>query len=148
MKLSTRTRYGIRALVDLGIHNNGQPIQLKDIAERQQISLPYLEHLITPLIAAGVIKSTRGARGGIKLAKAPQDIRLHQITVMLEGSLLPVDCLKDSHHCARAGRCAAQDLWADVGKAMERVLETTTLQDLVVRQLNKEGKPVPSMYYI
>ena len=69
MKLSTRTRYGMRALVDLAITGTGQPVQLKDIAGRQQISLSYLEHLINPLISAGIIKSTRGARGGIILAK-------------------------------------------------------------------------------
>jgi Rrf2 family cysteine metabolism transcriptional repressor len=147
MKLSTRTRYGMRALVDLALNTTGQPIQLKDIAERQKISLPYLEHLIIPLISAGLVKSIRGARGGIKLAKEPLQIRLNEVMRILEGPLAPVDCLRDNKSCPRSGLCATQDVWDEMSKAMERVLESTTLQDLVERQMSKESKPVP-MYYI
>jgi Rrf2 family transcriptional regulator, cysteine metabolism repressor len=147
MKLSTRTRYGMRALVDLTLHSTGQPVQLKDIAERQQISLSYLEHLIIPLISAGVVKSTRGAHGGIKLAKAPQQIQLKDIVETLEGPLAPVDCLKDEKSCPRSGMCATQDIWNDLKKAMENVLESSTLQDLANRQRSKEGR-APAMYYI
>ncbi|MCR4393680.1 MAG: Rrf2 family transcriptional regulator, partial [Dehalococcoidales bacterium] len=92
MKLSTRTRYGMRALVDLALHGAGETVQLKEIAERQQISLSYLEHLIIPLIAAGFVKSVRGAKGGIKLAKSPDHISLKMIMEVLEGPLAPVDC--------------------------------------------------------
>ncbi len=147
MKLSTRTRYGMRALVDLALNTTGEPIQLKEIAGRQQISLAYLEHLIIPLIAAGFIKSIRGARGGIKLAKPPQQIKLNEVMVVLEGPLAPVDCLRDSTSCPRSGLCATQDIWDEMGKAMERILESTTLQDLANRQKNKDGKPAP-MYHI
>lgn len=147
MKLSTRTRYGMRALVDLALNTTGQPIQLKDIAERQMISLPYLEHLIIPLISAGFVKSIRGAHGGIKLAKEPQQIRLDEVMTVLEGPLAPVDCLRDNKSCPRSGLCATQDIWDEMGKAMSRVLESTTLQDLVERQISKESEPA-HMYYI
>jgi Rrf2 family cysteine metabolism transcriptional repressor len=147
MKLSTRTRYGVRALLDLAIHSNGEQIQLKEISARQKISLPYLEHLIIPLIGAGIIKSVRGAHGGIKLAKQPQDIRMNKIMEILEGPLAPVDCLRDSKSCPRSGFCATQDIWDEMGKAMEKVLESNTLQDLVNRQKGKETKS-NSMYYI
>jgi Rrf2 family protein len=96
MKLSTRSRYGMRALMDLTINSTGQPVQLKDIAKRQSISLSYLEHLVIPLIAAGIVKSTRGAHGGVMLAKPPGQIQLKEILEVLEGPLAPVDCLKDA----------------------------------------------------
>jgi Rrf2 family transcriptional regulator, cysteine metabolism repressor len=147
MKLSTRTRYGMRALVDLAMCSTSQPVQLKDIAERQQISLSYLEHLVIPLISAGFIKSLRGAKGGIVLAKTPQEIRLNEVLEVLEGPLAPVDCLKDAKSCQRSGMCATQDLWNEMKEAMENVLGSTTLQDLVDRQKSKAGAGA-SMYYI
>jgi Rrf2 family transcriptional regulator, cysteine metabolism repressor len=146
MKLSTRTRYGMRALMDLALNSTGKPIQLKDIAGRQRISLSYLEHLIIPLISAGIIKSTRGAKGGINLAKLPQDIRLIDILEILEGPLAPVDCLSGSQNCTRSGLCATQDLWNDLTRAMEKVLETNTVLDLANRQRSKETRS--EMYYI
>jgi Rrf2 family transcriptional regulator, cysteine metabolism repressor len=147
MKLSTRTRYGLRALVDLAICGTTRPVQLKDIAERQHISLSYLEHLIIPLISAGYIKSTRGAKGGIVLVKPPDQVRLNKVLEVLEGPLAPVDCLRDAK-CSRSGLCATQDLWRELKDAMENVLESTTLQDLVNRQKSKTGDPLSNMYYI
>lgn len=147
MKLSTRTRYGMRALVDLAIRNTNQPMQLKDIAERQQISLAYLEHLIIPLISAGIVKSTRGVHGGIELAKPADKIQLKEILEVLEGPLAPVYCLKDEKSCPRSGTCATRDVWSDLKRAMENVLESSTLQDLAERQKSKEMQPA-TMYYI
>ncbi len=147
MKLSTRTRYGMRALMDLTLHSTGHPVQLKDIAKRQQISLSYLEHLVIPLIAAGLVKSVRGAHGGIMLAKPPQEIRLHTIMEILEGPLAPVDCLKDAQSCPRSGSCATQDVWNEMKAAMESILESKTLSDLANSQKGKEKQPV-GMYYI
>jgi Rrf2 family cysteine metabolism transcriptional repressor len=147
MKLSTRTRYGMRALVDLTLRNNNKPVQLKDIAECQQISLAYLEHLVIPLVSAGIIKSTRGVHGGIELAKPPEEIKLLEILEALEGPLAPVHCLKDKKSCARSSACATRDVWDDMKKAMEKVLKASTLQDLAERQRGKERQP-ETMYYI
>lgn len=147
MKLSTRTRYGMRALLDLSINGTGSPVQLKEIASRQQISLSYLEHLMIPLISAGIVKSTRGSKGGIELAKPPELIRLKEILDVLEGPLSPVDCLKDDNSCPRSRACATRDVWDDMRKAMENVLISNTLQDLANRQKVKEGTP-DNMYYI
>jgi Rrf2 family transcriptional regulator, cysteine metabolism repressor len=147
MKLSTRTRYGMRALMDLALNSTGLPVQLKDIAQRQNISLSYLEHLIIPLIAAGIVKSTRGSRGGIMLAKPPQQIQLIQVLEVLEGPLAPVDCLKGVGSCPRSGACATQDIWDELKIAMEGVLESKTLQDLANNQKSKEN-PTATMYYI
>jgi Rrf2 family cysteine metabolism transcriptional repressor len=147
MKLSTRTRYGMRALVDLAMHNSSQPVQLKEIADRQQISLSYLEHLVIPLISAGFVRSTRGAKGGVNLAKAPQDIHLDEVMEVLEGPLAPVDCLRSSDDCSRSGKCATQDVWNDLKAAMEKVLKSYNLRDLADRQKAKTGGGT-GMYYI
>jgi Rrf2 family protein len=147
MKLSTRTRYGTRALLDLAIHQYGSPVSLKDIAERQQISLQYLEHLITPLIAAGMIRSIRGPKGGVALAKSPNQITLSQIMKLLEGSTTLVECVDNPKLCSRADSCVTRDIWDEMNKAMNRVMESTTLQDLVERQKNKKPSK-EAMYYI
>jgi Rrf2 family transcriptional regulator, cysteine metabolism repressor len=147
MKLSTRTRYGMRALLDLASQPEGKWVQLKDISARQQISLSYLEHLISPLTAAGVIRTFRGSGGGIRLSKPPGEIRLDIIVEILEGTLTPVDCTRDHDGCPRSGKCATQDLWGDLKMAMHKVLESKTLQDLVESQKYKESSPEP-MYYI
>jgi len=147
MKLSTRGRYGTRALLELALHQGEEPVLLKDIAQRQQISLPYLEHLITPLIAGGMVRSTRGARGGVSLAKPPEEIKLSEVIQLLEGSIAPVDCVNDPAVCSRSELCVTRDIWGELKKAMNGVLESTTLQDLVERQKRKE-RPGEAMYYI
>ena len=147
MKLSTRARYGTRALLDLALHSGEGTVLLKDIARRQEISLPYLGHLIAPLIAAGIVKSTRGARGGVLLLKPPVEIKLSEIVQLLEGSIAPTDCVNDPKVCHRSASCVTRDIWSEMKKAMNGVLESTTLQDLVERQKGKDG-PKHRMYYI
>lgn len=147
MKLSTRAQYGTRALVDLAIHGNGRPVQIKEIASRQQISRHYLEHLIAPLVGAGILRSARGAQGGIWLARSPQDIKLVEVVSLLEGPMALVECLNGQGSCPRSGSCAPQDTWDDIRKAILGVLESTTLQDLADRQKEKEP-PEAAMYYI
>ncbi len=147
MKLSTRTRYGARALLELAFRRGEGPVFLKDIARNQQISLPYLEHLVTPLISGGIIRSTKGPKGGVALAKKPGDIKMSEITRLLEGSLAPVECVDNPDVCERSAQCVTRDLWSEVKEAMDNVLESTTLQDLVDRQ-KKKGVPGSSMYYI
>ena len=147
MKLSTRARYGTRALLDLALHNEEGPVLLRDIAQRQQISPPYLGHLLTPLVAAGIIRSTRGARGGVWLAKSPREIKLSEIVRLLEGPIAPVECVNDPEYCPRSNFCATRDIWGELNEAMNGVLESTTLQDLVERQKIKEP-PTEVMYSI
>src|SRR4030065_2118252 len=137
MKLSARGRYGTRVLLDLALQGGEEPVPLKDIARRQQISLLYLEHLIAPLIAVGMVKSMRGARGGIWLAKLPQEIKLSEVVGLLEGSIAPVDCVNDPKACPRSDSCVTRDIWNEMKKAMDGVLESKTLQDLVDMQKSK-----------
>jgi Rrf2 family protein len=147
MKLSTRGRYGVRALLDLALHQGEGLILLKDIARRQEVSLPYLEHLITPLIAAGLVKSTRGARGGVLLFKPPSEIKLSEVVELLEGSIAPVDCVNDPKVCHRSAFCVTRDVWSELKEAMSQVLDSTTMQDLVERQRQK-GQAETEMYHI
>ncbi len=147
MKLSTRAQYGTRALLELALHQGEGPVLLKDIARRQQISLPYLEHLITPLIAGGMVRSTRGPRGGVSLSRTPEEIRLHEVIQLLEGSMAPAECVNNPEVCSRSELCVTRDIWGELKTAMDGVLESTTLQDLVERQKKKEELQ-PVMYYI
>jgi Rrf2 family cysteine metabolism transcriptional repressor len=147
MKISTRGRYGTRVLLDLALHGGKGPVPLKDIARRQQISLLYLEHLIAPLVAVGMIRSARGARGGVWLARSPQEIRLSEVIGLLEGSIVAVDCIGAPDACPRSEFCVTRDIWSELKKAMDGVLESITLQNLVERQKGKE-QSVEKMYYI
>ncbi len=147
MKLSTRGRYGTRALLELALHHGKGPVPLKDIAQTQQIPLSYLEHLVAPLIVGGMVLSTRGARGGVSLAKPPEKIRLSDVINLVEGSIAPVECVNNPGVCSRSELCVTRDIWGELKKAMDKVLESTTLQDLAERQKEKE-RPEGAMYYI
>ena len=147
MKLSTRGRYGTKALLDLALHWGNEPVPLKDVARRQNISLHYLEHLIAPLIAAGIVGSTRGARGGVQLVRPPHEVKLSEVIQLLEGSTAPVECINNPESCPRYDLCVTRDIWDEMKKAIDGVLESTTLQDLVERQ-KKKVKSTEAMYYI
>ncbi len=131
MKLSTRTRYGLRALLDIAAHSGGAPVQLKEIAERQDVSLSYLEHIVGPLIGGGILRSTRGMFGGVSLLKEPRDILLWDVVNLLEGSVAAVDCVPHPHVCPRTATCAARRLWSELTEAMRGVLAARTLADLM-----------------
>ncbi len=139
MKISTKGRYGTRALLEVALSQDDGLVQLKYIAEKQEIPLPYLERIIAPLVKAGFLASTRGPLGGIALGKDPSEIRISEVVEALEGSIAPVACVDDPSTCPRADSCATCDLWAEVKEAMEEVLDAVTLNDLVERQKKKQG---------
>jgi Rrf2 family protein len=147
MKLSTRGQYATRALLDLAMHQDEAPIMLKDISRRQQISQRYLEHLITPLITAGIIVSTRGPKGGISLAKSPAEIRLDEVIQLLEGTIAPVECVTNPDTCMRSQSCATREVWDELKQTMTGFLKSITIRDLMERQREKENS-TPVMYYI
>lgn len=138
MKLSTRTRYGTRALLDIARHQGDKLVQLKDIARRQNISLHYLEHIIAPLVGAGIVRSTRGARGGLQLTRRPGEIKLSEVVRLLEGAVTPVDCVIDPESCSRSGFCVTREVWGEMKKAIDNTLQSISLQDLVEREKGKE----------
>ena len=145
MKLSTRARYGTRALLDLALNYNEKPVPLKNIAKRQNISLYYLEHLIAPLIGAEIVRSNRGARGGLQLIRHPGDIKLSEVVQLLEGKINPVECVTNTESCPHHDLCATRLIWSEMKKAIDGVLESMTLQDLVEQQtkLKKESPERP-----
>jgi Rrf2 family cysteine metabolism transcriptional repressor len=138
MKLSTRTRYGIRAIIELAQHKTEEPLQLKVIAQRQNISVKYLEQLITVLKSAGFVRSIRGSKGGYILAKAAEEIRLSDVFKCLEGSVTTAECVEDENYCNKSADCVARDLWVQVERAIEDVLQSVTLQDLIDRAGSKK----------
>ena len=138
MKLSTRGRYATRALLDLALQGNGKPVLLRDIAQRQQISLPYLEQLIAPLKAGGLIRSIRGTGGGILLARNSAEIKLSEVISLLEGPTVLVDCVNDPDLCDRSEYCITRDIWEELKTAIDGILESTTLHNLVERQKQKK----------
>jgi len=112
-------------------------LQLRIIAQRQDISVKYLEQLMAVLRSAGFVRSIRGAKGGYILAKAPDQIKLSEVLHCLEGSVTMVECVEDEDYCARAADCAARQVWAQVQQAIEDVLHSITLQDVINRAKNK-----------
>jgi len=131
MKLSTRTRYGMRAIIELAENDRKTPLQLKIIAQRQDISAKYLEQLMVVLKSAGFVRSIRGAKGGYVLAKTPNQIILSDVFHCLEGPVTTVECVENEDYCRRAPDCVARQVWIQVQEAIEGVLQSITLQDVV-----------------
>jgi len=134
MKLSTKGRYATRAMLDLALHSGKGPVLIKDISQREEISKRYLEQLFLPLKAAGLVRSIRGARGGFTLARPPSQIKLSEIIRVMEGSTSPAECIDDAGICSRTDSCVTREVWAEMKRALDKVLESTTLHDLVERQ--------------
>jgi Rrf2 family protein len=142
-----RTHYAVQTLIDLVLHNGEDNlVPLKDIAKRQGISQTYLEHIITALIANGLLRTVRGPKGGIKLAKNAKEINLKTVVEIMQGSVDPVECLVDARTCPRSNLCAARDTWTELKTAIETVLTAATLKDLAERQTTKVK--TEDMYYI
>ncbi len=131
MKLSTRTRYGVRAILELAENGGKEPMQLKAIARRQDISAKYLEQLMAVLKSAGLIRSVRGAKGGYVLARPSNEIRLSEVFHCLEGTVTTTECVEDEKYCQRAAGCAARLLWVQIHEEIENILDANTLQDLI-----------------
>lgn len=138
MKISTRARYGTRAMMDLALHRDEGAVMVKDIGKRQQISARYLEQLLFSLKLAGMVSSSRGMGGGFTLAKPASEIRLLDIVQALDGPIAPVRCVDEPDLFSRSGCCAARDVWVQVKEASNKVLASVTLEDLVNRQKSKE----------
>jgi Rrf2 family protein len=146
MRISTRGEYGLRALMELGMEPDSA-LSLRDIAVRQHISLDYLEQIVPSLKAAGLIKARRGAHGGYQLAKSPDDITVYDALVALEGTLDPMACLSTAPEdtnlgCLASGTCAVQEVWSEMKQAMELVLKSKTLAQMIERQKGNFKVPI------
>lgn len=138
MKLSTKGRYGLRAMLDMALSEEEGPIASHTIAQRQEISERYLEQLLIPLKQAGLVKSVRGSQGGYILGRAPKDISVGDIIRVLEGPLAPVDCVNELNpdDCKRADTCVTRTIWAKVRDSIAEILDSYSLQDLVEESRN------------
>lgn len=130
MKLSTKGRYGVKAMLDLAIYYDEEPVSIKSIAERQKISEYYLEQLFSALRKANLIKSIRGAQGGYVLSRDPKDITIADIIEVLEGPIEISNCLEDKS-CDNIDCCATRLLWAKIKNSIDSVTKSTTLQDMI-----------------
>jgi Rrf2 family cysteine metabolism transcriptional repressor len=147
MKISTKIRYGTRAILELASHYGEGPIELKEIAKRENISLKYLEQVIIPLRSAGLVKSVRGSKGGYSLAKQPSEICLNDLVEILEGPINLIECLRDPKACQKSSFCVTRDIWKEVSETIYRIFHGITLEEMVNRKKEKEGL-TPPMYQI
>jgi len=150
MKISTKGRYGLRAMMDIAMHaQSGGPVFLSDIVKRQDISAKYLEQIFSTLHGAGLVNTVRGRRGGYLLTRPPDAIRLKDIITVLEGPCALVDCVTNQEVCPRAEKCAARDVWSLLSRKVDEFLSGLTLADLVQMQNQKtQDKTRASMYDI
>jgi len=137
MKISTKGRYALRMMLDLALNNTGEFIKIKNISERQEISEKYLEQIVTILSRAGYVKSVRGAQGGYRLAKTPEEYTVGMILRLTEGSLAPVVCVEDDTECNRIDDCVTIEVWKQLDKAIKNVVDNITLADLLDWQKQK-----------
>lgn len=146
MKVSTKGDYGVRALVELAHHYGEGPVQSATIASRQEVPEPYLDQLLTTLRRAGFIRSVRGPQGGHALIREPDDVKLSEVMIALEGSLAPSACVDDPESCTKSGGCVQRGVWEQVRDATQAILENVSIGDLAEkeREYNRDG----GRYYI
>lgn len=139
MKLSTRTRYGVRLMIDLAMRFGEGPVYLREIASKEDISEKYLSQIIMPLKSAGLVHSHRGVKGGYELALEPSQITMLDVVQALEGKNEILACIGPQDGCQRATQCVARNLWIKVQSAMDNTLVAVTLSELVeqVKTSNK-----------
>ena len=143
MLVSTKGRYALRTMVDLAVHGDGEPVKIKDIANRQGISGKYLEQIISILSRAGYVRSIRGNQGGYYLSKPAAEYTVGMILRVTEGSLAPVDCLSgEDNPCKRQLDCVTLRLWRELDEAIKGVVDRYTLEDLVQWRKNMKDNYV------
>lgn len=149
MKLSTKGRYGLQAMVDLAVYSKDKQISLKSIAERLCMSENYLEQLMALLKKNDLVTSVRGAQGGYFLAKDPNEITIGEILRALEGSLAPTDCTceDNTYHCSLNGKCVTRSVWEKIRDSINKVVDNITLKQLM-EDYEKINENASHIYYI
>ncbi len=139
MKISTRGRYALRIMLDLAQFNTGGFIPLRDISERQEITVKYMEQIIGALSKAGYVKSSRGNSGGYRLARSPKEYRVGDILRTMEGNLTVVACLEDEkNECPRSGGCITLPFWQGLNRVIEEYVDCVTLEDMLRDAIEKD----------
>lgn len=138
MKISTKGRYALRLMLDIAMHDDGHPVRIRDVAQRQEISDKYLEQIVSVLNKAGYVRSVRGPQGGYRLVKKPEEYTAGMILRLTEGSLAPVSCLEfEDNDCSRQDDCVTLELWRRLDTAIKGVVDQVTLADLMEWQSRK-----------
>lgn len=131
MKFSTKDRYALRLMVELANHAPDEYVPLKEISERQEISLKYLEQIMTPLSRAWLVVSGRGSQGGYRLARTADQYTAGEILRAIEGELVPIPCLEHgAEDCPRRGECHTITFWSGLNQVINRYVDSVTLEDL------------------
>jgi len=137
MRMSTKAQYAVRAMVNLNLHSEGQPVSLRDISLRESISLTYLEQLFVKLRRGEIVKSVRGPGGGYLLARPAKDIQVDEIIDSVEESLVPVSCMDQKNGCACEDQCVTHNVWHGLGEKIRQFLSSITLDDLTTEAKSK-----------
>lgn len=137
MKVSTKGRYALRLMLDLAQQPPTEYVSIKSVATRQGISEKYLEQIIKMLSKSGLVESTRGKSGGYRLTRTPESYTVGEILRVTEGSLAPVSCLEEEHHCENCDDCVTYEIWQNVLDAINEVVDSITLSYLVEKQKAK-----------
>jgi Rrf2 family protein len=148
MKLSTKGRYGLRAVLDLALHNEEEAVALSQIAERQGISMSYLEQLISKLRKAGIVNGIRGAQGGYVLAVPAEELSVGDILRTLEGDLYPVDCSEinsGDDTCSKSYTCVTKYVWKRISDSINDVVDGIMLSDLVKKSKKAQAESVTAL---
>ena len=131
MKISTRGRYALRMMLDIATNDHGEPVRIKDIAARQDISVKYLEQIVSVLTKAGYVKCIRGPQVGYRLARLPKDYTVGMILRLTEGDLSPVSCTDNNYDCPKMHDCVTIRIWKELDEAINSVIDKYTLEDLL-----------------
>lgn len=149
MKLSTKGRYGLRAVIDLAVYSGEKPVSLSSISKRQEISVSYLEQLVPKLKKAGIVESVRGVNGGYRLAKSPEEISVGQILRALEGDISPVDCpgISGEQFCNGSENCVTKLVWKKINDSINDTVDQIYLGELVTKARESIKKENSSLYH-
>lgn len=132
MMISTRGRYALRVMIDLAEHSGNGYIAMKSVAERQEISLKYMEKILPLLVSAKLIEGVHGKGGGYRLTRSPKDYPIGEILRLTEGSLAPVACLDcGAETCSRTAECRTLPMWSELNKRINEYLDSVTLESLM-----------------
>lgn len=134
MQLSTKVRYAARAMIELTLKYDREPVQLNDIACKQNISVKYLEQIMAPLRTRGYVRTQKGSRGGYHLAVNPGEVTLLDIVETIDGPVAPVSCVNNEDSCERQTLCVTRSVWRNLGEAIKKELSSYSLSDLAVEQ--------------
>ncbi len=146
MRLSTKGRYGLKALLELSINYGEGPVLMGTIAKKQNISRKYLHAILTSLKSAGIVRSVRGAGGGYVLGRDPSTIHLDEVLRVLEGSMCLIDCVENNQICPVSDSCIAREVWSELSQSIQEYLANLSLDDLARRVRDREVGQM--MYYI